>query len=143
MDHHFEVLFRIIFVVALKFKSGKKFSIQEKSELLNGMYNLFVDFFSVHMSNDIELGSGGMDFPAHNHICLPSEPHNKNETEVHEVLQTSEICFTVSEVSERVRTQRQESDAQKHEKPRNSFPMARRGSQSSQLKTWKKVVRVR
>jgi hypothetical protein len=143
MDQHFEVLFRIILLVALKFKSGKRFSIQEKGELLSGMYNLFVDFFSVHMSNGTELGQSGMDLLAHSHLCLPSEPHDKNETEVHEILQTSEICSTVSEVSKRVREQRQESDAQKHEKPRNSFALARRRSQSSQLKSRKKVVRLR
>jgi len=132
MNTHLEILIRLFIHVLAKFKSGRKFTFDEKYQLLGGLYNLGVDFFSKSILNETnQLGSSWMEISTHNNICLSDKPYNEYKEEVHDVLQDAQVCSPVSHVPRRIHSQRKGVVFKTHAKSRYPFKVARRRSQSS------------
>ena len=131
MNTHLEILIRLFIHVLAKFKTGKKFSIDEKYQLLGGLYNLGVDFFSKSILNENKLGSSWMAISTHDNLCLPGEPYNEDEEEVPKVLQDTAVCSPVPHVPRRIRSQRKGVVPKTHAKSGYFFKVARRCPQSS------------
>ena len=129
--NHLHILIRLVIYVLSKFKSGKRFSIDEKSKLLSGLYTLGVDFFSRCIPDDEnKLGTSWLAVSAHDNLCLPEKPYNEDEEEVSQVFQNPEVCAPVSSVLCGIRPQCKRVVPKTHAKYRNSFKVARRCSQS-------------
>lgn len=130
--NHLHILIRLVIYVLAKFKSGKRFSIDEKSKLLSGLYTLGVDFFSRCIPDDEnKLGASWLAVSAHDNLCLPEKPYNEDEEEISQVLQSSQVCTPVSSMLRGIRPQRKRVVPKTHAKSRYSFKVARRSSQSS------------
>ena len=132
MNTHLEILIRLFIYVLAKFKSGKKFSIDEKYQLLGGLYTLGVDFFSKSILNDEKkLGSSWVAISTYDNLCLPEKPYNEDEEEVPKVLQDTAVCSPVPRVSHRIRSQRKGIVPKTYAKSRHPFKVARRCPQSN------------
>ena len=131
METHFIILFKLFIYVITRYRTGQRFSIEEKFELQKGLFALGADFFSRYIPNESELGQSRLDISPHSNFCLPEQSYNENEEEVPLVLQDSEIRPTVSGVLCRIRTQRKRPFFKTHAKYRNSFKVASRRAQSS------------
>ena len=132
MNTHLEILIRLFIHVLAKFKSGKKFSIDEKSQLLYGLYTLGVDFFSKSILNErSELGTSWLEISTHDNLCLSDKPYTEDKEEVHDVLQVTKVCSPVPRVPSRIRSQRKGAFPKTYAKSRYSCKMACRSPQSS------------
>ena len=130
--NHLHILIKLFIHVLSKFKTGKKFTIDEKYQLLGGLYNLGVDFFSKSILNDEnKLGISWMAISTHDNLCLPGEPYNEDEEEVPKVLQDTAVCSPVPHVPRRIRSQRKGIVPKTHAKSGYFFKVARRSPQSS------------
>lgn len=132
MNHHFEILIKLLIYVLSKFKTGKRFSISEKSHLLSGLYTLGVDFFSQYIPNETrELGTSRVEISTLDNLCISEKPYTEDEEEVHDVLQVSQICPTMSDMSRRIRPKCKGTFPKTPSRSRNIVKMASRRSQSS------------
>jgi hypothetical protein len=134
--NHLHILIKLVIYVLSKFKSGKRFSVDEKSKLLSGLYTLGFDFFSRCIPDDDDdeenkLGASWLAVSAHDNLCLPEKPHNEDEKEISQILQSSQVCTPMSSMLRGIRPHSKRIVPKTHEKYRNSFKVARRSSQSS------------
>jgi len=128
-----QLLFQLfVHVVTRRFKTGQKLSIQEKSQLLNSLYMIGINFFSKYISNDENaLGNSWMAISARDNLCLPGKSDVKDQEEISEILQNAPICSPVSSMQRGVRVKYKKPFPKTNAKSRYFFKMARKGSQSS------------
>ena len=83
---HIEILIRLLVYVFCRYQTGYRMSPREKQDVLQGMYSLFVDFFSTYISND-KLGPTRLEISSRDNLCVPIEPESQDETEVPRIFQ--------------------------------------------------------
>jgi hypothetical protein len=118
---YLQVIIRVFVYVLLLYQSGHRFTVQEKVNLLEGLYSLSTQFFSEYKVNESKLGSSRVEISARSDLCLSNEPDSGNEGSVHEVFQGPKVRPPVSKVSRRLFDSRETIENETHEKHRDSF----------------------
>jgi hypothetical protein len=115
MNAHVQILIKLIFYVFTRYQAGYKMSPREKSQMLNGLYVLAVDFFSRYISNESELGAKWMEVSPRNNICLSDEPHVEDEKEISTVFQDTQVCSSVPRLQSRIRKKCKVAEYETHD----------------------------
>ena len=143
MYAHFSVLFRLFTCLIMRHQLGYTLTAHQKLQVLDALYKLWVSFFSEYMIQDGKLGKTRMEVFALGDVCVPRKTKHVDQDEVHGVLQVSQTRSPLSHVSIGLRTRRQKSDDETHEKHRDPIAVAGGGSQQGQLQTREETLRVR